>query len=340
MLKLIKTIPLKRQFVFVFVCFFCSNLTIGQDFVFSQFYNAPLQLNPAFAGNTSYPNFAINYRNQWPSLNSSYVTYAASYDQFFNKLNSGFGLWFSNDVQGEGVLEQIDFRGIYSYKMKFQHDWQLKIGLEVGYRQTKLDWDQLIFFDQLDKIQGVSIPQSTEIRPDVLSKGNVDVSTGFLLYNPKLYAGFTFRHLTNPYVGFGSNPEDTDQFGLPVYLSAHAGYQITIVKGNKQFGGTFISPNVLFAKQGDFSQINLGAYMQIRSLFGGAWFRHTFGNIDALIFSFGFDTGYLKMGYSFDLTTSTLGLSTGGSHELGILIRLSDLAPEESEINDCLQLFR
>lgn len=60
--------------------FFSINEVKAQDPVFTQFYAAPLQLNPAFAGNTYAPFITVNYRNQWSGFNSfkTYVTYAAS----------------------------------------------------------------------------------------------------------------------------------------------------------------------------------------------------------------------------------------------------------------------
>jgi len=65
----------------------------AQDPVFSQFYAAPLQLNPAFAGNTYAPFITVNYRNQWSGFNDfkTYVTYAASFSQFIEGMNSGVG---------------------------------------------------------------------------------------------------------------------------------------------------------------------------------------------------------------------------------------------------------
>ena len=40
----------------------------AQDPQFSQFYAAPLYLNPGFAGTTPYIRAGANFRSQWPSL--------------------------------------------------------------------------------------------------------------------------------------------------------------------------------------------------------------------------------------------------------------------------------
>ena len=54
---------------------------LAQDPEFTQFYAAPLYLNPAFAGTARCPRIAMNYRNQWPALSGTFITEAFSYDQ-------------------------------------------------------------------------------------------------------------------------------------------------------------------------------------------------------------------------------------------------------------------
>jgi len=73
-------------FLLIVLLFSCST-AFGQDPIFSQFYAAPLQINPAFTGNTYTPNIALNYRNQWSGWpGTAYSTYAASVDQFIEPL--------------------------------------------------------------------------------------------------------------------------------------------------------------------------------------------------------------------------------------------------------------
>ena len=85
----------------------CSFTMQAQDPIYSQYYAAPLQLNPAFAGNTYSPHISINYRNQWPSLNNAYVTYSVAYSQFFKDFNSGIGLMIQTDDAGQGRRRRL-----------------------------------------------------------------------------------------------------------------------------------------------------------------------------------------------------------------------------------------
>jgi len=317
----------------------------AQDLIFSQYYNSPLHLNPAFAGTTSYPQFTANYRLQWPSYNKVYETYAVTADQAIGNLNSGFGFIAISDSQGDGTIKATKFAGIYSYRARFKEDWQIKFGLEVGYHQNRLDWDKLIFSDQIDPFlgpfnsMGVPFP-SSEVQPQSLRNGFLDVNLGMLLYNPKFYVGLSLDHVNSPYAGFTESSRSNTAESLPVMYTLNAGFQIVLEKDNKGNPSTFISPNALFAHQSGFTQINAGAYMQIRQLFGGVWFRHTLSNVDAVIFSMGVDLNNIKIGYSFDLTVSSLGLETGGSHEIGISVGLKHLEKKESKYNDCFSIFR
>jgi hypothetical protein len=54
----------------------------AQDLHFSQFYNAPLNLNPGLTGVFSGDlRFGANYREQWASVPVPYLTFSAAFDQ-------------------------------------------------------------------------------------------------------------------------------------------------------------------------------------------------------------------------------------------------------------------
>src|SRR5687768_15296278 len=63
----------------------------AQDPQFSQFYAAPLYLNPAFAGSTNQARAGVNFRNQWPAIDASFTTLSAYFDYFIEDKNSGVG---------------------------------------------------------------------------------------------------------------------------------------------------------------------------------------------------------------------------------------------------------
>ncbi len=318
--------------------------TDAQDPIFSQFYNAPNQVNPAFAGNTRSPFIATNYRLQWPGFSSVYNTYMLSYDQFVPRLNSGFGLGLLADDSGDGTLKTTKISGLYSYRVFVTQDTYLKLGMELGLVQFRLDPSKLIFFDQLDPQFGPVSPGGTpfptqENLTDVGTNFYADVGAGIMIYSSKYYGGIGLKHLNNPDNGFLNNIENIDR-GIPTRITVHAGMQIDLEKGNNRNQSAFISPNIMYVKQGPFRQINVGAYIDFGVFFTGLWYRDTATNGDAAIASLGVRSGMFKISYSYDLTVSGLGVNSGGSHEIGIIFNFDSLLPKESKYNDCLNLFR
>jgi type IX secretion system PorP/SprF family membrane protein len=332
----------RHNFLILIIVMMWSFSSQAQDPIFSQYYAAPLQLNPAFAGNTYSPHIAINYRNQWPALNQAYVTYAVSYSQFFKDFNSGIGLMILTDDAGQGLYKTTKVSGVYSYKLKLNDNLNLKLGLEGSLVRINLNWEKLVFGDEFDET-GFTSPGGTpfptqEIQPENLSNNYFDASAGLLLYSSHFYAGITTKHLNTPNESFLEINESLDG-GLPLRIGMHAGYEFKISEGNKKRQASFISPNVMFVKQGDFGQLNIGAYGNLGAIFGGLWYRQGFANPDAAIALVGFQSGGYKIGYSYDITVSKLSLGrSGGSHEISLIMNFDK--PEKVDYNDCFGLFR
>jgi len=314
--------------------FFAS--AFGQDPIFSQFYAAPLQINPGFAGTALAPRMGVIYRNQWTGFNNAYRTYAVFYEQSIPQLNSGIGFNVEGDDAGNGIYKTNRFSAIYAYRLAVAEKFAIKLGVEAGVHQTSLDWDRLIFPDQIDPLDGINI-NTAELRPDVTNTARLDISAGMLLLSDRWYAGFALKHLNTPNEGILLTNDNVAR-GLPLRYTVHGGTEITLVKGNKRKTGSFLSPNFLFVSQGPYQQLNVGAYASAGPVFGGVWYRHTFGNADATILSAGFRQGVIKIGVSYDLTVSRLAKAAGGTYELTFGLVFKE--KKRIDINDCVRMFQ
>src|SRR6478735_7090956 len=107
---------IKHYFTLFFIC--CVELAQAQDPEFSQYYAAPLYLNPAFTGTTMDHRFIANYRNQWPSVARGYTTTAFSYDYNSSSINSGFGFLATQDQAGAAGMKSTQVNFLYSYKLR------------------------------------------------------------------------------------------------------------------------------------------------------------------------------------------------------------------------------
>ena len=337
---------MKRQILsFLLFGLFSATVIQAQDPVFSQFYSTPLALNPAFAGTTFAPRISASFRSQWPTVANvgvAYTTYAVSYEQFVPQVNSGIGFTVLSDNAGDGLLKMTDFHAAYAYKIEVNDELQVKIGVEAGFRQYNIDWDKLVFFDQLHPIEGPVNP-TNEIRPDAISNTIFDAGAGLLAYSSVFYGGIALHHLTTPNEGF-LNVNNGLVEGLPMRVSLHGGAQFIVKEGNKRQPASFISPNVLLLKQGDQGQLNIGAYYSMGLVFAGGWYRHAFGNADAAIAMVGFSYDVFKFGYSYDFTLSNLA-PTGGAHEISLVLNLANSEGLKRKrfaerYNDCFKIFR
>ena len=146
----------------------------AQDPIFSQFYAMPLQINPGFAGSSFAPRVGMAYRNQWTGFSNAYRTYALFYEQQLDHFNSGVGFNLQGDNAGDGILRSTAASVNYAYRLSVDDGLTLKLGIEAGARQVNLDWEKLVFPDQLDPING-NVLNSGEIRPDVVNRTMLDL---------------------------------------------------------------------------------------------------------------------------------------------------------------------
>lgn len=278
----------------------------AQDPEFTQFYANPLYLNPALAGTARCPRVNLNYRNQWPGISGTYVTYSASYDQHVDVIAGGLGLLITNDNAGQGTLRTTNVSGMYSYLLNVSREFSLKFGAQATYFQKSIDWSKLTFGDMIDARRG--FVYNTNETPGLNSKSGVDFSVGMLGFSKRYYFGFAAHHLTQPDEGLLGPSK------LPMKMTGHAGATFPVGDKGSQ---TFISPNVLFQKQQDFQQLNLGLYVTKGSIVAGLWYR----NQDSFIAVIGFQQHFFKVGYSYDVTISKLTNATAGSHELSFSLQ-------------------
>ncbi|MCB9327081.1 MAG: PorP/SprF family type IX secretion system membrane protein [Lewinellaceae bacterium] len=316
--------------------------SFAQDPIFTQFYNNMTLINPAFSGTTDNYLVSAQARMQQISIGVPYKTFSAGASRRFKSLGGGLGLNVLYDDAGSGVLKTSKIAIPYSYELKINNEIYVRGGLNFGMVSKALDWNKLIFGDQLDPINGGISPGGTpypsqEVRPNSVSHILFDFGSGFLIHSPNFYLGISFDHLNRPNDGFLNNPGFK---GVPLRWSIQAGYTIVLSRYNKKESASFISSNVLWVKQGDFAQLNIGGYIGLRQFIFGLAYRNAGTNPDAILASVGLRKGKIRWIYSFDYTISQLGINSGGSHELGFLINFDIGSRKKIDYSDCFSLFR
>lgn len=312
-----------RKFLSIIMAVFLGLISkemYAQDPGFSQFYSNPLYLNPAFAGSVECGRLVFNYRNQWPEISKGYVTYSASYDQSLDEINSGFGFSFMNDDAGQGVLQRMYVSGFYAYQVQLTQASILRMGLQATFFQRSLNEGRLKFFDMANPHTFEFSEPTSEILNGEPTVNAADFSFGVIYANDdKYFGGVAVHHLTEPQISYYQSGSDLSR--IKRKYSVHGGMNINLSRG--RVGDLYdedlvLQPNLLFQMQGEFKQLNVGAYINQSFLSVGTWFRYNFENADALIFLVGIEHNGIRFGYSYDLTLSNLGMSSGGAHEISL----------------------
>ncbi len=318
----------------------------AQDPVFSQFYAAPLRLNPAFAGIGTAPRLVANYRAQHTSYPSAYTTMAASYDQPIEGTPSAFGLRLMSDQQLDGAYKNTEFAVVYSYDVMIDRETHVRLGLAAGILSTALDFNSLTFGDVLDPIAGNTGAVTAEQLVGA-SKTSADFGAGVLFSAKKYFAGVSFDHLNRPdesLLEVNSNL----YAGRPTRLTVTGGAQLDVKRYSNRRRPAYVTPNFLYTAQAGFRQLNLGAYLGYGPVAVGGWYRHAFENADGLIAAVSFRQDILRIGFSYDAVVSDLRNVPGGlgsTLEASIMIDFGSSKElqrrrKADRYNDCYGMFR
>lgn len=312
--------------IFIFWMAAASNLN-AQDPEFSQYYAAPLYLNPAFTGTTPDHRFIANYRNQWPNIARGYVTAAFSYDYNLYQYNSGIGFMATIDQAGVAAMKSSQFNFLYSYKWNISSKWVISAGLNFGYANRTIDFNRLIFGDQLQFDATGTTPTDDPAVSNLGTAHYFDFKTGALAYNKNFWLGFAASHLNEP-----NRSLINQEAFVPMKISIHGGVRIPLYRGAfKRASIPVLSPSFVYKKQGRFEQLDVGAYLLYSPIIFGVWYRgiplnrNAQGNIsqDAAVMILGFQFNQFEVTYSYDFTISSLGPISGGTHELALKYRLA-----------------
>ena len=304
-------------------CFFFKYLLKAQDIHFSQFYVAPLTLNPAAAGTIKGYRFTSCYKDQWKSIGAPYKTIFASFD--INMLRSksrknalGAGISFFSDKAGTSKMGLSMGNLSLAYHVQLNHFNSLGAGIQGGYGQrsisnTDLKWDNQFDGDVFD-------PNGNSNENMLFPNFDFADISGGLYWNLereesfKANAGLAVFHLNNPSQSY------YDRYGEKLFtkIFLHGGTEFLFENTN-----TALLPSFLLVKQGPFYEINTGAmikfilgidskYTGLRSssaFYLGGFYR--FRDAISLVSRFDFKSNW-SMGISYDINVSPLRVASSG----------------------------
>ncbi|MDH5474361.1 MAG: PorP/SprF family type IX secretion system membrane protein [Cyclobacteriaceae bacterium] len=313
----------KYTFIIVVVFLFTHGVVKAQDPVFSQFYAAPLYLNPALSGAETSILLNVSYRRQWQSLDLPYdigqftFNYPLITNTRIRKHIGGIGLSVFRESSGVnrslltmGALAS----GAFNWSFDRTGINKISIGLQAGFIQKSINFNNFEWSSQYDPFLGFQ----ASVAPSIINE--LEGSRAYPTFN----AGVLWSHnpdkIVSPFSAFvgvaASNLNKPNEslvqdksYNLPMLFKFQGGldFHLTSV--------LILSPNVLILRQNETNQFNVGTYLgynfiekrdAINVIQIGVWHRVN----DSFIFSGGFTNNKVFVGISFDFTSSTLRYDT------------------------------
>jgi type IX secretion system PorP/SprF family membrane protein len=313
-----------RNYILVLLSFFVVSVN-AQDHIYSQFYNAPLYLNPALTGQFE-GDIRMNmiYRNQWSGLSGDLSYLSASVDLNIPHFGGGVGLQFTRSSEGIAYLRKNNIAGTYSYSVG-DDDFVTSFGIQAGFTNRRIDLDKLVFSDQIDANTGFIPGSSTSAQIlDISNRFYFDAGTGVNMVFKNFMAGASLYHINKPDESFTEV-----QAKLPTRIVGYASMKISLLAQYNYYedDGMYMIPSVVYYRQGASQAISMGAQFKYRTVNMGLWYRTSAqNNPDAMVVSFIFDIfknnkngEKLRLGISHDATASKINYTnTSGSTEASV----------------------
>lgn len=305
---------------FIFITLIVFQITTdlcGQDIRFSQYYQAPIYLNPAFTGAAGAARVGFNFRQQG-TQEASYRTTSAFGDYYFPDLYLSLGVLFVQDVDEYSGFKSTTIALPLSYDFSINKNIVIKPGLQASYSRQGLDLSNFLFADQINA-NGDITQGSAEPIALVDQIQFADVAAGVMAFGQNWWFGYAMHNLLNNNISFVSGSDQP----LEVRYSLHGGYDIPLEKRrSRNRPRKSFMPTFNFISQGAFNQLDVGGLLYVDPLVLGLMYRGVpnplyEGDYTALSGVIGIKKFGLNMGYSYDwpLNAST---KTGGIHEISM----------------------
>ncbi len=298
---------------FAFIFYGVENAS-GQDAVFSQFYAAPVYLNPGFAGSTNCSRAVLNYRMVRSIENLHTANF--SYDRFIERLNGGIGIIATSD-QTDMYFKRNSIHAMYAYHLRLTADFSINFGMQAGYIRNDLQWDKFVF------------PDPGETEPESTWKHSADFAAGLLFFSDLIYGGISVHHLHKPEMSLFNNTDGNKS--LARKYTAHIGFYIEpsgIGSGRHSRPDFYVSPNVIFQHQGVYQHLSAGMYLGIKPVMAGIWYRYWFDHKgiepnNFLVFLIGVNMDDYRIGISYDYSLTGLSGSIFSAFEVSLALRFN-----------------
>ncbi len=308
--------------------------SFSQDIHYSQFYNSPLNLNPANTGMFDGDfRFVANQRTQWRSVTVPFSTFSFSADAFepLEKKKLSVGMMFNHDIAGDSHFKttQFNFTGTYYINPGGDSTQKINLGVLAGITNRNLDYTALTFDNQFDgTIYNPTLGTGENFQRDSRLYFNLQLGATYfkqLAYRKYILGGIAFANISKPRQSF----YDVNNIQLDRRFNIHA-------SGNFPLNETMeLAPSMLLQFQGTYQEIIIGGNFRyiltnergaFRAVLAGVYYRGK----DAAYLKVGLDYDNWIAGVSYDFNVSDLHIASNyrGSLEFSLIYILKHFNPK------------
>lgn len=283
-----------------------------QEPQYTQYMFDRLSVNPAVAGTSGNMCVTALLRQQWSGFEGAPKTGLFNFQMPISKISSGVGLSVYMDQLGQqkGTIARLS----YSFHRKFGPG-TFGVGLYAGMTSRSLGSDWV----------SVDPVANDDAIPDAgVSDAGFDLGAGLYYVAPTFWVGISSTQLPEAAL------EEVSIKNARHYF-LQGGYDWAI-GGNKKY---VLQPSVLVKSDGATTQLDVNATFLYNDM---VWLGVTYRTEDAIApmigYQYKFPSGNssIRLGYSYDVTTSQLSNYSSGSHEVMLNYCFKIIKPEKLEI--------
>lgn len=309
----------------------------AQDVDFSQHYSNPTYYNPAYVGLSTGLKARLNIRKRWTGLEGRYNTYNFSVDMAERSLPGagGLGLLATQDVQGAGLFKTNTVGIMPAVRIPVSRSSIIQIGALAAIVTKQLNFEKLVFTDQLDPHYGNIYPSAFEatLRDKVIFP---DFSFGgiyqFQGRDVEGIIGTAVHHLTEPNQSF---------FDIKAPLTRKYVYHMDFIISLQDDRNFYerrteikLNPGMMVQYQNGLFVYTAGMNIYFSHVYLGLWYRNealeydTYSNFSFMggINIYFNETSRMKFIYTYDYNIMARHNFTGPSHEISLIFEFDDIS--------------
>ena len=319
----------------VFILTWATLVLQAQDVNFSQYFNNPTYFNPAYVGFSTGMKVRLNVRKQWTGLPGEYHSFSFSADIADRNIPGAGGIGFiaTSNSEGIGMIKSTTVGFIPAVRIQVNRFSIIQFGALISVVTRKIDWENMVFSDQLDPRLGnigpssfTSPGDSPVVFPDFSIGGIYQIKSNHLVGT----FGVAVHHITQPDQSFLQ-----DVSPLPRKWVAHMDFVIDFKRNRGYYDrarNIKINPGILYQSQANMSLFALGLNAYLSNIYFGMWYRDEIfrkTSFTNLVWLAGINIPFnnntrMKLMYSFDMNTSRNTNFTGPSHEISLIFEFDN----------------